>query len=308
MFTYETYPSTSVHSIKNQWDELNKDEFIFLTGLILDFYSNSILFEDLKLEFLKYLIQYKPSKQKDFTEEEKMNVQGSLLQLADQVNFFMDEIITDEQITYKLKLNFTRNFIDHIKAGRKIMYGPEFRVLPESGIIQTNVTAEEFIDAHGYYNLFDKSKDESNLDFLVSTLYRPMKNRVREEYITLNSQKRAHLFKNVPLAQKYGVFFFFQALMDYFFDRTEYGLLFKRQTSSDETKITLGLGEMLYDLTQKGFGSKNEVSNLVVTEFFDIRLKLLFDSIQAMHDAEIPIEKIEDKTGISEAKLKKIIR
>ena len=303
MFTYETYPPTKIHHIKNQWDELNRKEFISLSGLIIHFINGKINQEELQLEFLMELINYKQRKRKGMTDEDQTNININLLQLANQVGFMLNT----KQEKINLQVDFTKNFIDNIVVHGKKYYGPEWEVEKDTGIFKTNMRAEEFVDAHQYYSSYFESRNEKYLNYLVASLYRPISKKQREIYDTNATQKRAGIFAEIPYAERFGVYLFFQAFMNYLMNKTVYSFLFSKTAGKKEEKINLGLSASLYGLAEKGYGSKDEVSQLIITEFFSIQLNLLINNVKMLHEMETKPDKIAEKTGLTMHQIKQII-
>ena len=59
-------------------------------------------------------------------------------------------------------LDFNRNLLPEFRYGAETYVGPSFNI-DEHGVVQSDLIAEEYIDAFSYYNIFLKTNDEKFL-------------------------------------------------------------------------------------------------------------------------------------------------
>lgn len=178
----------------------------------------------------------------------------------------------------------------------KLVGGPIFDI-DEMGVVFTSITAEEYIDAQEYYQLFNSTHKKEYLIRLCSVFYRDYAG----QYNTLKSS-RMDLSLHVDFAL--GFYHFFQNIQEYFFNHPVYGLLYQGTKTRTSEKISLGNIESLYNASTKGYGNIDQMKNFNVIDYMNLLVKDIKDAVNHMRafdkkdfqiakDMSLPLETIK---------------
>lgn len=327
-------------AIADRWADLSREEYISVVSLLHELTTGKSTLLRFRLRLLQVLTGYKRSK-KRFNDDQAEIINNNLVILADMLTFplipnyqnpeylevlspalqkklkttFPQEIYEAEyiyeiaMIAHKLEcsisinLDFRCNPLPYINIDENMWYGPDFSV-DKNRVVQTDMIALEFIDASEFAELYYATKDENYLDNLVSVLYRQK----RENYSTHRSMRNAKYIKQLPYAEKFGVILFFQSVVYYLSTHPQYGILYRKpeNNESGKAKIDLGSGDVIAQLTKDGFGTREEIENLPLGDYFTLLLKQIIDAVKNMRNAEIKEHEIAQRLGISIETVQKI--
>lgn len=267
-------------SIKNRWELLNRQEFIYLVTLIALYAIKNISKSDLKLFYVCNALGLDPVKVKD---EDGLN---NLIIISEQIDFIFDK-------DNKLDICFLAQLLPEVKIGRKKYTG--YTVNTDYNTLTCSLTAAQFVDA---WELIKSKSDK--LPLLASILYSSM------PYSSAKAHEQAKVFEKVDPIMLQAISFNFQALVNYLFTKTHFSLLSSGKTN-DIPEISTGMQETMYNLSVDGMGDVNSVKQMPVIEFLTILRKKLIESVQAMHKSGIDILKIINATGLDSQTIKKML-
>lgn len=194
-----------------------------------------------------------------------------------------------------LNLNFKRNPVPRVQVLKQKLNGAVFNI-DTNGDVQTNITAAMFTDAYHYYNLYNSLKEQQYLNILIAILYQPFEC----NYSLFDAQTRANGVKHLPYNTKQTVFYWFQGVMEWLFAHPVYGILFNNNSPrKGANKINLGMGEIIFSLSKDGYGTTTDIENTDLLKFLALQIKRLKDVVHELKAADIAINKISQKTGLS---------
>lgn len=323
-------------NIPNSWNELDSRQFTRVCSLIHELVHARVDLIEYKLTLIQMLTGYTRSRKKYSTEEQE-TINNNLFILAEMADFTMrphyenpelldvlaielqEELQTKfpYQITkpeYRAQLNavlpllqyrpaltfdMQHNPLKVIKIGRKRYHGFTFDI-DENGVLQTDLLAEEYADALQYYRMCHTLGD-AYLPALAAVLYRPD----RSKYDTVSMEKRINDFKKADPADLRAVFYAVQMIQQYLIERSPWHLLFDRQSTEADTanQNHAGLMEMIYSLSQAGYGSKADISLWNLRDLLNVQIKTLRDGVLQMRMYKMKEHEIAEKTGLSISQL-----
>ena len=146
-------------------------------------------------------------------------------------------------------------------------------------------------------NRYFESGDISLLRYLAASLYTDSGN----TYSSLDTQKRADLFKPVPERTLKSVGFLFTAWQNTILDIDLFSVLFTRSDkpdTSDNGKLQIGNSEIIYSLAKSGYGTLAEVTNMPLFDYLSIQVKNLKDAVQSLRAAKLNDGQISKQLGL----------
>lgn len=308
--------------IKDQWSELDSDEFVRVVTWTTKFFSEpkpNLL--DFRLGLLSILTGYHRSKKK-FNHDDREQINCNLIILAnmlkfpvkpfypdpDQLDVFpaevQEKLLTEfphevdspnhsrilEMITYYPvpNLHLNKNLLPEIGT----LHGPLFSI-DENNLADTDMSAREYVDASNFYRLYSETRTKDYLDRLVAVLYRSD----RELYKPANSGKTPKEISEMHPDYKNAVFYIFQFIQDYIMHRSSYRILFGGGELKNN-KLTLGMDGVIYNLSKAGYGNTVEIGDLSLNDFFNLMIKQMIDEVATLRAAGWNDGKISRETKI----------
>ena len=309
--------------IKDQWSELDPDEFVQVIGWTTKFFNEknpNII--DFRLGLFSILSGYSRGK-KRFQSDDQDQINSNLLILANMLKFpirpyypepvqldvFPTDIrerlliefpheVDDPRFTKIMELikyypipnlRIERNLLPEINS----LKGPVFTI-DENGLADTDMSAREYVDASQFYRYYSETRTPDYLDRLVDILYRPS----RELYKPSNHLVLSDEVKEIHPDQKAAVFFIFQYIQDYIMQRSEYSMLFGNGELRNN-KINLGMNSVIYNLSKAGYGNTVEIGDLSLNDFFNLMIKQMQDEVGSLRAAGWNDGKIARETKIN---------
>jgi hypothetical protein len=305
-------------NIPDSWDELTRDQYVAVAGNVLNLVEGKMDLIDFRLNLLQSLTGYERSR-KRYNAIEQEQINENLFMLAERLRFpirpkyetpevlevlseglreklkthfpfeIFDKKYTDELkmvenlLKYSAAINFTmhRELLDVIElpadefsSKKTLLWGPSIDIDP-NGLVATDLVAGEFVDAYEYYGLYQRTLSPDYLDKLCLTLFRT--DRKVYDSVKVALAKKFAVNRNI----KYGVFLFFQNLMEYLVNSPVYGMLFNRKTEKSG-EISIGMVGTIYSLSQEGYGSKEEISQWNLSDYMNAMLKQLIDAVKQL--------------------------
>lgn len=309
-------------TIPNTWEDLSPEQYALISELIQLFLQNNFDVWEFRIYALQALTGYKRSG-KRFSDEEAETINGNLSILSEYMRFvtrpeydnkemleslseelqaalkerFPFEIyspeLIDELAKHKLEcrpvinLNMKKNPLPFMRVNSKDYWGVVFDI-DNNGVVETNLTAGQYIDAYSYAQIYASTGDMRYLNNLTSILYPDGK------YETYSGQFNSRYFSKLNNGYRYGVYLFFNNITEFLTSHPFYGILF-RSTGSDGG-LSLGITETLYNIVRDGYaGDLPDAQSLLITDYLNIMLTMLRDSVRQMRNAEMDSFKIAEK-------------
>jgi hypothetical protein len=334
MITIKGTPGFKV-TIPDSWDELNRDQYVAVAGCLLRLVEGKTDLIDFRLNLLQSLTGYERSR-KRFTARDQEQINENLFMLAERLRFpirpryenqevlevlseslrqklkthfpfeifdveFAGELqMVERLLKYSAAINFTmhRNPLTMIKLGGIVLYGPYLNI-DANNLATTDLMAGEFVDAYEYYSLYQQTLQAEYLDRLCLTLYRT--DRKIYDSVQVASANESGMSRNI----KYGVFLFFQNLMEYLVNSPAYAMLFNRKTDKGG-EISIGMVGTIFSLSQEGYGSKEEISGWNLADYLNAMLKQLIDAVKQMRGFNKTDTEIAKEFGLPIETIRKI--
>ncbi len=270
----------------SQIDELNEKQFVFFVEQLLSCTAGDITLPEFKIRMTARFLDLKLGwAWHRMPEQDKLDAMSELTRLSNLMDGFFTTEIRNNQPVSVFKLDFIRNFIPKI-CGK--YYGPADAL--------TDITFCEYRQAHNYFNAYQNSGSDDDLNHLIAILYRPKKKFLwlikrlpwfdGREKITFSSksnplflEKRTKKIAKMPLPIRYGIYLFFSGCEQFLATGTptidgipiRLSVLYEKSEGSSSDPGT-GLYGILCTLSEsKVFGSLMETDN---QGLYDILLRL----------------------------------
>lgn len=317
------------YKLPSKWEEFTQDEFLMISNLIGHFTAGAYTVDQTKIHLFCKLTDYrierlKPNLRKKFT--------ANLLTTLKDFNFFyeykyapadkfnnisvevrellrknqpQDVSATEAKFAAKLK----RSCIPDLVIRKQLI--PELRVRRKESLkgyifdctktFNTDLTAEQFIDANKAYELFEETRDFAYVDLLTAILY-------CKPYNTDKARELVSDIETISVDVKSAILLNYLGVLNFLFNQTTYSILFAPGSKSKaKKKNQLGMTAVLFSMCEKGYGSLSEVSGLNLFTFFDLIYKNISDSITECSANEMSKEDISEKLDISMELINQII-
>jgi len=293
--------------IPTTWEELTTDQFVKIIDLIEQFKAGKLLFSEIRLLIVYALVGSKPinSANKILCE--------NLYRIAEKIVFPFNYIYNDERFD-KLAIKAQNYLKKHLPTSDS--KDPEIRiastfsvhididlfisrqlipVLPgtnfkgylfsiNNGFIETSLTAEQYLDANTIVGEF-KGSNIDVLDNLISILYP-------------EAASQSQIIHRVPKSIKMAVYYNYISILEWISSLEKYGPIFNKK-SNRTNKLSVGNSGMLFHLSEKGYGSLNEVSSYNLCSFLDILLKQTIDSVKQLNSLKKKREEIAKELNLT---------
>ncbi|MFZ4705401.1 MAG: hypothetical protein ACOYMF_05275 [Bacteroidales bacterium] len=265
--------------IASEISELSPREYLKFVELLLMLEDGKLTWEQLRIHLIIALLDIRKSRRR-ITEDEALLIQANLYQLSELMDSFCNQVDNDGNSKLLLNISFTKNLIPRIGN----LYGPDDAL--------TNITFQEYIDAHNcYIRCIDNVMPPDELNHLCAILYRPRKyflpvrrymhnwnGQERIPYNDNNINRRRNYFARVPFHVKYAVFLWFRGCEEFLRDgeisigesTIKLSLLYEKHGSASGDNT--GLVGVLYTLAESGvFGNAKQTAE---TNLFDVLIRI----------------------------------
>lgn len=316
-------------SIPNSWETLSPDQFIYLAGLLQQYASGTLSMSDVRLRFVIYALDidmsHIPKRHEDTIAQNLYILQSKVtfifnlkypasvwnnlsaemqkLALKTEPSDLPDSpearILRRTDYTYVVDACFAAQLIPSITISKTTYQGVDINT--HCGHLSCSLTARQYIDASECLNNIDKNPEL--LPLLAAILYKP------SDCPGQWSHDNVSLFASLPAATLEAVALCFQAFVLFLFTKTHFSILWKKGKNKDaqKGKLSVGLKEGIYTLSEDGYGDINTVGNISLIEYLEILRKKKIDAVRSMHAAEMKLTEIAEKTGLDLQTIQKII-
>lgn len=245
------------------WEDLTPEQYIYTVSRLLELMAHQCTLVDFRISLLLKYTAYHPSiRFRPLKPETKQVINDNLVRLAELITF----PLRAGQNGSEVNNSFRRNPLPEIRIRKKVYKGKQFDI---GIVLRTDITAREFADAFDSVRAFAETRSEECLNTLCSILYPAMPDHLHN----MNSGHHRELIR-VNYAVRYGILIWFTGIVQYFTEHPVYRILFAgEQEEGDSGRISLGMGETIMHLSLSGFGSKTEMENINLVDYFDLQVK-----------------------------------
>ncbi|MDR1716922.1 MAG: hypothetical protein LBS20_13880 [Prevotella sp.] len=162
-----------------------------------------------------------------------------------------------------------------------------------------SLTARQYVDASEC--LSGVAKNPELMPLLAAILYCP------GIYSPEWAHANAAMFGSVNPATLEAVALNFQALVLMLFTKTHFSILWQRGKDIQKNRLSVGLKEGIYALSEDGYGDIDKVGNMPLTEYLEILRKKKIDAVRTLHSADVKLPEIAEKTGLDIETINSII-
>nr|WP_303327087.1 hypothetical protein [uncultured Butyricimonas sp.] len=322
---YEFFLGNNRHEIKNRWEELAPDEFVYLFNLLESFNRGELTVGDVRVKMVLRLM--KISKIKIRTVEEENLVSENIYRLQQHLDFIFRIVYEDKRFAAlpeylkhelsrrepensgcpeeRLAIRFERYYeVDSVFCKNLIpcidgIHG--YKMENQNGILVTDFTAARFCDAVALSDRFIQTNDIKLLDTLVSILY------FEGKYDPNLAIERAVCFSELSKNFKAAIFFNLQCVLAFLYNKTKYKILFGRNRKKDKVKLyNSGLAGSLITMGKR-FGGVEMVGNGGLIDFLEMMLDSLIEYVQELDAMGKSVVEIAEKTKLDVITIKNVL-
>lgn len=315
------------YSLPNTWEGLSTDQFIHLSGVLRKYASGELSMSDVRLEYVCHFLEMDLNKK--ISPKQSDIIAANLYILLRLVTFLFDikyekgaldnvpkeiramalktepvdmddspevRFLRKKEYQFVVSAIFAKQLIPEITVNGITYKGYEINCTMD--MLSCSLTASQYIDASDV--LSSLVDNPSRLSLLAAILYCP------GTYSSAWSHDHASDFTYVDYQILEAVSLNFQALSLYLFKRTHFDILW-RGGEGKASEISLGMSDILLNLSQDGLGDINTIEQINVIKYLSIMRKKLIESVHSMHAAKMDFIDIAKATGLETAIVQKII-
>ena len=316
----------NTYTFPDTWEELNREQYLMLIDAIIDYQAGltnalgcratwfcNIAGIDTKRrdnkndQFWENI--YRASDLfRFFFELEYTDAKGNVKSLdklprdiRDKLRKYPPSELPDEpEYQWAAKLNhryvidgvFPKNLLPEINI--KGHFYPGYHFHRTGSLVETSLTAGQFISAVTAYNAYVADNTDEHLNKLIQVLYFYEKPAVVAKAVNYASDR-----------VKFGILLNFQAILAFLMNKTRYSIIWNRKENDDtKNKLSIGIADTVYSLEKDGYENIEEAN---LFKYLDLLLKNIIDSVRMLNENEVDIGEISEKTGLTINQIKKII-
>ncbi len=273
--------------VPNRWHELDEAQFVRLCGAIADFESGVTTFEQFKVMTVAAILDLKVSSLK-MTD----TLFENLFRISEQLDFPYRIHEREDRKEVEFRICVNRQMLPKVKQNK----GYVFNV--DSGMIETSIVSEQYVDAISVMKLYSSSREDSALDMLVKVLYCPL------PYSKENMQKvKLHQFSR---AQKLAAYYNFRGLLEWIRRIDKYDIIFN-SAEDRPGKSPLGMEGSLYSLSKAGYGVFRDICKLDLFTYLDLLLSMTIESIHSLKGCGLKPTEIAEKLNLTVGQISSVI-
>ena len=265
--------------VPNRWHELTEDQFVRLAGVIADFEAGITNFEQFKVMTVAAILDLKVDRLK-MTD----TLFENLFRISEQLDFpyRLHEKEDRKEVEFRICIN--RQMQPKVKQNK----GYVFTV--DSGMIETTIVSEQYVDAISVMKLYSSDHSEQVLDMLVKILYCPL------PYSKENMQKvKLHQFSR---AQKLAAYYNFRGLLEWIKRIDKYDIIFN-SAEDKPGKSPIGMEGSLYSLSKAGYGVFRDICKIDLFTYLDLLLSQTIESIHTLKGCGLKPTEIAEKLNLT---------
>lgn len=278
----------SRYNVPCRWSELDRKQFTAAASAMLAFESGKIDFDSLRLRIVEAAmgLNFKRLKVSDELCE-------NLFRISENLDFYrIGE--SDGRRTLEADIVLHENKLPKIGKWRGYIF------CLKEGVVDTNLTAERYVDAISLLSHYSRTRSSEALDRLAATLY------CTEPYSAENARKvNAGDF---PPDVKAAVLLNFRGVLEWIQRLPKYDILFHTVQSANKAAPLVGPEGTIYRLSKSGFGSVEEIGRLPLFSYLDIQLTVTCNSIREMHGMKMSVTEICDRVHLTPAQVATVLQ
>ena len=265
--------------VPNRWHELDEAQFVRLSGTIADFEAGVTTFEQFKVMTVAAILDLKVNRLK-MTD----TLFENLFRISEQLDFPYRILEKEDRKEVELRICVNRQMMPKVKQNK----GYVFTV--DSGMIETSIVSEQYVDALSVMKLYSSDHSEQALDMLVKVLYCPL------PYSKENMQKvKLHQFTR---EQKLAAYYNFRGLLEWIRRIDKYDIIFN-SAEDRPGRSPLGMEGSLYSLSKAGYGVFRDICKLDLFTYLDLLLSMTIESIHSLKGCGLKPTEIAEKLNLT---------
>lgn len=272
--------------VPNRWHELDEAQFVRLSGAIADFEAGVTTFEQFKVMTVAAILDLKVNRLK-MTD----TLFENLFRISEQLDFPYRILEKEDRKEVEFRICVNRQMMPKVKQNK----GYVFTV--DSGMIETSIVSEQYVDALSVMKLYSSDHSEQTLDMLVKVLYCPL------PYSKENMQKvKLHQFTR---EQKLAAYYNFRGLLEWIRRIDKYDIIFN-SAEDRPGRSPLGMEGSLYSLSKAGYGVFRDICKLDLFTYLDLLLSMTIESIHSLKGCGLKPTEIAEKLNLTVSQISSV--
>lgn len=273
--------------VPNRWHELDEAQFVRLSGAIADFEAGVTTFEQFKVMTVAAILDLKVNRLK-MTD----TLFENLFRISEQLDFPYRILEKEDRKEVEFRICVNRQMVPKVKQNK----GYVFTV--DSGMIETSLVSEQYVDALSVMKLYSSDRHEQALDMLVKVLYCPL------PYSKENMQKvKLHQFSR---EQKLAAYYNFRGLLEWIRRIDKYDIIFN-SAEDRPGRSPLGMEGSLYSLSKAGYGVFRDICKLDLFTYLDLLLSMTIESIHSLKGCGLKPTEIAEKLNLTVGQISSVV-
>ena len=273
--------------VPNRWHELDEAQFVRLSGAIADFEAGVTTFEQFKVMTVAAILDLKVNRLK-MTD----TLFENLFRISEQLDFPYRILEKEDRKGVEFRICVNRQMMPKVKQNK----GYVFTV--DSGMIETSIVSEQYVDALSVMKLYSSDHSEQALDMLVKVLYCPL------PYSKENMQKvKLHQFTR---EQKLAAYYNFRGLLEWIRRIDKYDIIFN-SAENRPGRSPLGMEGSLYSLSKAGYGVFRDICKLDLFTYLDLLLSMTIESIHSLKGCGLKPTEIAEKLNLTVGQISSVV-
>ena len=273
--------------VPNRWHELDEAQFVRLSGAIADFEAGVTTFEQFKVMTVAAILDLKVNRLK-MTD----TLFENLFRISEQLDFPYRILEKEDRKEVEFRICVNRQMMPKVKQNK----GYVFTV--DSGMIETSIVSEQYVDALSVMKLYSSDHSEQALDMLVKVLYCPL------PYSKENMQKvKLHQFTR---EQKLAAYYNFRGLLEWIRRIDKYDIIFN-SAEDHPGRSPLGMEGSLYSLSKAGYGVFRDICKLDLFTYLDLLLSMTIESIHSLKGCGLKPTEIAEKLNLTVGQISSVV-
>lgn len=273
--------------VPNRWHELDEAQFVRLSGAIADFEAGVTTFEQFKVMTIAAILDLKVNRLK-MTD----TLFENLFRISEQLDFPYRILEKEDRKEVEFRICVNRQMMPKVKQNK----GYVFTV--DSGMIETSIVSEQYVDALAVMKLYSSDHSEQALDMLVKVLYCPL------PYSKENMQKvKLHQFTR---EQKLAAYYNFRGLLEWIRRIDKYDIIFN-SAEDRPGRSPLGMEGSLYSLSKAGYGVFRDICKLDLFTYLDLLLSMTIESIHSLKGCGLKPTEIAEKLNLTVGQISSVV-
>lgn len=273
--------------VPNRWHELDEAQFVRLSGAIADFEAGITTFEQFKVMTVAAILDLKVNRLK-MTD----TLFENLFRISEQLDFPYRILEKEDRKEVEFRICVNRQMMPKVKQNK----GYVFTV--DSGMIETSIVSEQYVDALSVMKLYSSDHSEQALDMLVKILYCPL------PYSKENMQKvKLHQFTR---EQKLAAYYNFRGLLEWIRRIDKYDIIFN-SAEDRPGRSPLGMEGSLYSLSKAGYGVFRDICKLDLFTYLDLLLSMTIESIHSLKGCGLKPTEIAEKLNLTIGQISSVV-